>query len=65
MKLLHIPDDPNKILHPQSEFRGKVMLGDGEIDEDIRFKDISEDLSLLQFSPFGDLHRLIDILAVT
>src|SRR4030042_4950111 len=64
VKLLHVPDDPDKILHPEGELCGKVMLGDGKIDEDLRFKDISEDLGLFQFSPFGNLYRLIDILTV-
>ena len=61
MKLFHVPYDADKVFHPQREFRNKMLLKNRKVDEDIKFKNIPDNLGLFQFSPLWDIHLFVNI----
>src|SRR4030042_5735503 len=56
VQLLHVPDDPDQILHPKGKFGGEMLLGNGKIDEEIGFEHVPEDFSRLKLFRFWDLN---------
>ena len=61
---LHVPDGAHQVLEAQGQLGGKMLFGDGEIDENIGFEHILVDFRRFERLCLGDLHRLVHIAAV-